>query len=180
MSVRTLSLNHIQEVAQVSVGKAKQLMESCIWCLTASSHGNGVSMEVIEESRSDSYILTWPDAEIDLAATQRSFNQDDATEAGAEAIALLLAIDRTEYTAVQRAVTTTGIDYWLGYRDNSENPFKQAGRLEVSGIFKENETNTVTSRLKRKLKQTLPTDHTFPVYVIIVEFGQPYATMVRK
>src|SRR6185503_18109354 len=166
MSARTLYLNQIQEVTLVSIGKAKQLMESCIWCVTASSHSNGVNMAVIEETRSDSYILTWPDAEIDLAATQRSFNQDDATEGGAEAIALLLAIDRTEYTAVQRAVTTTGIDYWLGYRDNCDNPFKQAGRLEVSGIFKENETNTVTSRLKRKLKQTLPTDHTFPVYVI--------------
>ena len=72
------------------------------------------------------------------------------------------------------------VSYWLGYRDNLDNPFKQAGRLEVSGIFKENETNTVAARLKSKLKQTLPTDHTFPVYVVVVEFGQPYATMVKK
>ncbi len=137
-------------------------------------------MKVIEESCSNSYILSWSDAEIDLEAIRWSFNQDDATEDGAEAIALLLAIDRTEYTAVQRAVTTTGIDYWLGYRDNLDNPFKRAGRLEISGIFNENETNTVAARLKGKLRQTLPTDHTFPVYIVIVEFGQPYATMVKK
>ena len=87
-------------------------METCIWCLAASNHMNGVSMKVIDGSRSDSFILSWPDEEIDLEATRRSFNQDDATEDGAEAIALLLSIDRTDYTAVQRAVTTTGIDYW--------------------------------------------------------------------
>ena len=88
MSVLTLYLDKIQEVAQVSTGKAKQLMETCVWCLTASSHINGVSMKVLEESRSDSYILRWPDAEIDSEATKRRFNQHDATEDGAEAIAL--------------------------------------------------------------------------------------------
>lgn len=180
MSVTTLFLNRIQEVTQISAGKAKQLMETCVWCLAASSHVNGISMKVIEGSRSDSYILSWPDEEIELEATMRSFNQNDATEDGAEAIALLLSIDRTAYTAVERAVTTTGIDYWLGYKDNIDNPFKQAGRLEISGIFKENETNTVAARVKAKLKQTRPTAHTFAVYVVVVEFGQPYATMVKN
>ena len=180
MSGATLYLNRIQEITQVSVGKAKQLMETCVWCLAASSHMNGVSMRTIEENCSDLYILSWPDEEIDLEATQRSFNIDDATEYGAEAIALLISIDRTEYTAVQRAIKTTGIDYWLGYKDNLNNPFKQAGRLEISGIFKETEMNPVSARVKRKLKQTLPTAHTFPVYVIIVEFGEPYATMVKN
>jgi hypothetical protein len=137
-------------------------------------------MKVIEESSNDSYSVRWPDEDIDEEAINRSYNQDDATEDGAEAIALLLSIHRTEYTAVERSTTTTGIDYWLGYKDNLNNPFKRAGRLEMTGIFKESETNTVKSRLKTKLQQTKPTDKTFSVYVVVVEFGQPYATMVKK
>ena len=180
MSGATLYLNKIQEVAQVSAGKARQLWEACVWCLTASGHTNGVTMKVHEEDRSDPCIISWPDDEIDLEAVQRSFNQNDATEDGAEAVALLLLIARTEYTAVHRAGETTGIDYWLGYKENIDNPFKQAGRIEISGIFKENEKNTVAARIKEKLKQTRPTAHTFPVYVVVVEFGQPYATIVKN
>jgi len=89
-------------------------------------------------------------------------------------------MDRTEFEAVERASTTTGIDYWLGYKDNLNNPFERAGRLEVSGILKETVNNTVKMRIQRKLSQTLPTDHMFRVYVVVVEFGKPYATMVMK
>jgi hypothetical protein len=176
----TLQLDKIQEVVQVSTGKAMQLMETCVWCILASKHSNGVTLKVNEERPVDSYIVSWPDAAIDSELINRSYNQDDAAEDGAEAIALLLSILRTNYTAVQRASTSTGIDYWLGYKDNLNNPFEKAGRLEVSGIFAENETNTVKTRIKSKLKQTLPTDNTFSVYVVVVEFSQPYATIVRK
>jgi hypothetical protein len=51
---------------------------------------------------------------LDLEAINRRLNQDDATEEGAEAITLLVAMDRTEFEAVERASTTTGNDYWLG------------------------------------------------------------------
>jgi hypothetical protein len=179
VSAPTFYLDKIQEVAQVSEGKAKKLMETCVWCLAASNHANGVSLQVDDDSTVLSYFLSWP-SKLDLEAIGRSLNQDDATEEGAEAIALLVAVDRTEYTAVERASTSTGIDYWLGYKDNLNNPFKRAGRLEISGILKESETNTVKIRVKRKLAQTLPTDSTFSVYVIVVEFSKPYARMVLK
>lgn len=175
----TLQLNKIQEVAQVSTGKAKQLMDTCVWCLLNRKHANGLTMRVVDGA-DYSYLVTWPDEEIDDEAINRSYNKDDALEDGAEAIAFLVSIDRTAFNAVERAITTTGIDYWLGYKDNPNNPFERAGRLEVSGILAENEGNTVKNRLKIKLKQTAPTDHTFSVYVIVVEFGEPYATMVLK
>jgi hypothetical protein len=175
-----LHLNRIQDVAQISNGKAKQLMETCVWCLLASKHSNGLTLDVKEESATDSYLVSWPNEEIDTELINRSYNQDDSAEDGAEAIALLLSIDRTDYTAVERASTSTGIDYWLGYKDSPNNPFERAGRLEVSGIFAESERNSVKQRVKKKLKQTSPTDNTFSVYVIVVEFSQPYATMVKK
>jgi hypothetical protein len=134
----------------------------------------------VVEGNDHSYLVTWRDDEIDEDAIVRSYNKDDATEAGAEAIAFLVSIDRTPFTAVERAITTTGIDYWLGYKENPNNPFERAGRLEVSGILVENPTNKVSTRVTKKLKQTEPTDHTFPVHIIVVEFSEPYATMVLK
>ena len=180
MTGLTLHLDKIQDVIQVSAGKARHLMETCVWCLLASSHANGVNIRVDEDGASDSYAVSWPDEEVDVPAINISYNQDDATQYGAEAIALLVAIERTEYTAVVRAMTGTGIDYWLGYKDNLNNPFKRASRLEMSGLFKESATNTVKSRVKAKFPQTRPTDHLFSVYIIVVEFGEPYATMVKK
>src|SRR6266498_1250705 len=161
----TLNLDSIQSLVQVSEGKAIQLMETCIWCLSHCDHSNGIRLKVIDREEPYSYIVTWPDERIDMEAVRRSYNRDDAIGDGAEAMAFLISVERTFYTAVERAVTRTGIDYWLGFKERNPNePFHRAGRLEISGIMTENPSNSVSSRIKEKLRQTIPTDHTFPVY----------------
>ncbi len=97
----TLCLDKIQEVVQVSKGKATQLMETCVWCLLHCSHTNGVMLQVMDESAPWLYSITWPDEEIDVEAINRSYNKDDAIEAGAEAVAFLVSVERTAYTAVE-------------------------------------------------------------------------------
>ena len=87
----------------------------------------------------------------------------------------------THFTVIERAVTSTGIDYWLGFKNvNRNHIFHKAARLEISGILAENERNTVTNRIHLKQKQTQPTDHTLPVYIIVVEFSKPWIKMVLK
>lgn len=179
--VPTLSLHRIQDAVQVSEGKAKHLMETCVWALLHCNHRNGVRLKVVDGKDTGFYVVRWQEDDLDEEAVRRSYNRDDATEYGAEAVALLISIDRTPYDAIERAITTKGIDYWLGFKNRKPNePFHRAGRLEISGIMTETPTNSVRGRLKTKLPQTRPTDHTFPVYIIVVEFGQPYATMVLK
>jgi hypothetical protein len=180
-SMPTLSLDSIQQIAQVSDGKAKHLKETCIWALAHCNHSNGVRLRVVHGEYSAFHFVRWQEEGIDHQALLRSYNRDDATQFGAEALALLISINRTEYDAIERAITTTGVDYWLGFKNRNPNePFHRAGRLEISGIMTETPTNTVKARLRAKLPQTRPTDHTFPVYIIVVEFSQPYATMVLK
>lgn len=177
----SLQLDRIQDVVQVSEGKALRLMETCVLCLLDNDHANGVPLEVLDSSESVFYAVVWPESRVNVEAIRRSYNQDDAIEDGAEAIALLLSIERTTYTSVERASTKTGIDYWLGFRNSDPNsPFHRAGRLEISGIMSENPRNKVGTRVNVKLNQTKPTDNTFPVYVVVVEFSKPYATMVLK
>jgi len=178
----TVYLNLIKEYAQLSSGKAKMLMETCVWSLQHTGHKNGVQLALDYDNNQFLYHVAWSEDEIDLDAVMRSYNQNDATEYGAEAIAILISMDRTQYNLIYRAITSTGIDYWLGFRNNNpNNPFERAARLEISGIIRETSSNSVDKRLKEKLQQTYPTHHTgLPVFVVIVEFGKPQAKMIGK
>jgi len=156
-------------------------MEACVWCLLNQNHANGVKLKVVGNDKENLfYEIYWPE-NIETETIFRSYNQDDATQFGAEAIAFLLVREYTKFTVIERAVTSTGIDYWLSFKNvNKNHLFHRAARLEISGILAENPGNTVTSRINLKLKQTQPTDHTFPVYIIVVDFSKPWAKMVLK
>jgi hypothetical protein len=176
-----LHLDQLQQIAKITPGKAQSLLECCVWCLDNCEHTNGVNLDVRYDKHRYSYSLQWDETLIDKIHLHSSYNENDATEWGAEAIALPLSLQQTEYTAVLRATSFTGIDYWLGHTtEDPNNPFNKSCRLEISGILKENHTNKVDRRVKIKTNQTKPTDHLTPVYVVVVEFGQPFARMVFK
>jgi hypothetical protein len=159
-------------------------MEACVWCLKECGHENGTELKVIDDQNEPCfYKVTWPKSQIDMEAIIRAYNKDDGPEYGAVAIALLLIREKTDFTAIHRAVSRTGIDYWLGYKKSSKNQiFKwENARLEVSGILKQSSTNKVKYRISKKIKQTKQSDHiSFPAYVIVVEFSQPIAEMVKR
>ncbi len=169
-------------IPALTENKASMLKESCVWCLTKCEHSNGIIIESLFCDRSDCYCVIWDDDNINLHNIFRAYNSDDAIEFGAEAIALLLIKEHTPYTAIERAVKGTGIDYWLGYKsDNATILFsKTDARLEITGILKERGANTIKNRIKRKMKQTEASDHTFPVYISVIEFSGPKAEMIMK
>jgi hypothetical protein len=161
--------------------KASMLKEACIWCLTKCEHINGVQITCDVCDDLGCYSIKW-DNGIDLNGILLAYNLDDAVEFGAEALALLLIREKTSFTAIRRAVKPSGIDYWLGYKNESSNSlFSMAdARLEISGIFREKGSNNIKNRIKLKLKQTEASDHLFPVFISIIEFGHPKAETVRK
>jgi len=55
--------------------------------------------------------------------------------------------------------------------------YNHSGCLEVAGIRLETENNTVKKKLNEKLKRLEKYKHDFsiPTYIIVVEFGKPYA-----
>lgn len=171
-----LNLDLIREASRITARKAGYLKESCIWCLLSCQHTNGVHLRVINGAIENTYIVFWNSEPFDTEELNRSYNEDDAVEHGAEAIALLLSSKVTCYDAVQRATRTTGIDYWLGFKSaHPDKPFQSAARLEVSGILCEKHGNTVRDRAKEKMNQTRQSGNSLPVYVIVVEFTRPYA-----
>ena len=72
------------------------------------------------------------------------------------------------------------IDYYLVPKDKQDDVliFNHAARLEVSGILRQNEGNTVDQRLNRKIKR-LKSATGMSTFIAIVEFGQPWSKMVR-
>ena len=125
MACSTVSELHLHTLGSgipaLASNKAGQRMEACVWCLLECKHSNGVSMIVTENKINQQYRILWKDEDIDRDELSRSYNKDDGPEHGAEAIALLLIRERTDYTAIKRAVKTTGIDYWLGYNNTFAN-----------------------------------------------------------
>ena len=52
--------------------------------------------------------------------------------------------------------------------------------MEVSGIGKETESNTINKRINVKLKQVKKLrDKNLPTYVVVIEFGSPKAKIVN-
>ena len=177
-----LNLNSLHNgIPALSQGKAEMLKETCIWCLDECNHHNGVTIRVQNGEKKEKLPICWEEESVDKETIKRTYNKKDAIEYGAEAVSFLLIRDCTEYTAIRRASTGTGIDYWLGNKKTTgNNIFNNTARLEVSGILEETSSNSIQRRVKEKLKQTAPTDHTFPVFISVIEFSEPQAEMVLK
>ena len=146
-------------------------------CFEDQNHLNGVGLEVngtyqakyqvFWQPVTDQVLHCWNDAEF-------------TTEQGAYGVAILLMIDLTEYTVIERSRRGSGFDYWLGEKDDKGLPFQNAARLEVSGI-RSGDDSSVKARANQKMKQVSPTDATkLPAYVVVVEFGRPLSQVAKK
>ena len=101
----------------------------------------------------------------------------EAANYGACAFAVLLVRELTPLMVVERACIGTGVDYWLGEKDQL--PFQKKARLEVSGINQGTES-AINARVKKKLAQTAPSDGKLPAYIVVVEFSRPTSHVVKK
>jgi hypothetical protein len=151
--------------------------EACMVCLHRNNHADGVLLELHGDNKA-TISLVWEDHFDDQ--TDRAWqDQEYTTEHGAICISVMLIKKCTDYTIIERSRKSTGFDYWLGKKD--EIPFQNSARLEISGIFKETEQNTIGKRLKIKKKQTNQSDETrLPAYISIIEFGKPQAIFAKK
>jgi hypothetical protein len=94
----------------------------------------------------------------------------EATEYGACGVGILVALNLTNSLQVERSVKSTGIDYWVGTRNERRGIFQRSARLEISGIL-EGDASKIASRLQRKFVQIERSRQTgLPAYVVIIDF----------
>lgn len=158
------------------------LAEAAAICLHMNGYKSGVKLKVEGEVK-DTLVIEWNDKITDDVLN--SWNDTrEATEFGATALAILLLLQCTDFTYFIRAFQGTGIDYWLGkgkYTGKVLPTGDRKGRLEISGILKQSKGNTINMRINQKKKQSKQTDDTeLPVYIVVVEFSQPKAKIIKK
>lgn len=181
-------------VLGLAAGKAQYQFECCVWIMMEQGRGNNESLWVIEGSAGDDfgrsfikdkntpkehYTILWENESVDVHDVRNSIDYDAAAELGAEAIALLLAVERTEHNGIQRARKRGGYDYWIGKRDG--HLFQQKVRLEVSGIGKG--MKKLPGRVKEKLLQVSKSDEHLRMFagcVIVIEFDKLFAAIIWK
>jgi len=152
------------------------LSEASATCLVSQNHQLGVEMSVLGSKKAQ-FKIFW-DNTIRTQEFSAWNDEQELTEYGACGIAIILVLELTGYTVIQRAKKGTGVDYWLGYKDSSL-PFENSARLEVSGIMT-GDDKEIKGRVKKKTKQTEPSDGLLPAYVVVVEFSKPLSHLVQK
>lgn len=148
------------------------LAEAVSYCLYKSGHESGVFLVSNDEEKK--IRINW-DRELskDIESTWK--DEQELVEFAAAGIALPLALLLTSYTDIQRAKKGSRADFWLGRKDENGFPILEA-LLEVSGIMKENDGNTIKTRVTQKKRQIKKTPYgNLPAYVIVIEFSQPKA-----
>jgi hypothetical protein len=150
------------------------LAQACAVCLDNQNHVSGVLLTVTG-SFSEDFELYW-EATSDLIKLGWK-DEKETVSMGACGLAVLLIRELTTYAVIERACIGTGIDYWLGHKN--ELPFQKKARLEVSGISKGSESR-IQTRVKEKIDQTKPSDGELSAYIVVVEFSRPVAQVVKK
>jgi len=156
------------------------VMESCIFCLNSQNHTSGAELIPFDHIknifREKSRIIWNTEISSDFFKTYK--DEKRTTDWGAMCIALMLVPQTTEYNDFEVSATNNGFDFWLA-NDGDELDF--SARLEISGIRKENEGNTIKSRISQKLKQTDKSDNLgLQAYIAIIEFGKPQVALIKK
>ncbi|MHB8808884.1 MAG: hypothetical protein ACYC9M_02570 [Desulfobulbaceae bacterium] len=159
----------------ISPAFGQYLAEAGAVCLESQGHTNGREL-FVQGMLSRNYALRWPEVTDQM---ERCLNDPEvATEHGAVGIAVLLMKSLIGYAVIQRSRKGTGFDYWLG--NETDMPFQNKARLEISGIRNGNQ-KSVKTRVREKLTQTEVSDETkLPAYVVVVEFGQPVAEVGQR
>ena len=144
-------------------------------CLENRGHTSGETILQVDGYIDAAYVLGWPEVTEQVSRTWADLHE--ATEIGAEGIAILLVRRELGYSTVERAALGTHIDRWLGHESDAPY-FQRKARLEVSGILRD-EGGEVNRRLNSRLDRLDLTDNHLPAYVVIIEFDSPIARVGR-
>jgi hypothetical protein len=139
-------------------------------CLTDCQHGSPCGLTV-----DGGHSATLPLAFVEAGAADiRSWNdQEEATQQGAYAVAILLMRRLDNLTVIERSRRGTHFDWWLGLA-NSEPLFQDKVCLEVSGIRVGSEAG-ISARVAEKWDRfgAGPAGDVARRRVVVVEYSRP-------
>lgn len=159
----------------ITRGQGRYLAEAASVCIDHQGHPLNAPLVVVGEFRVTFELRR---LRVHDQMSRALADLKEATEFGAEAIGILLVEELTQYRAVYRAVTSTGVDYWLA--DKEDENLAWTARLEASGTLAGGERER-KKRVRQKLRQTERSDDRgIPALVVVVEFGELVAEVAKK
>lgn len=146
------------------------LQENAIVALHKANHLSPAKMTLTGIANKD-IELAWTDSVNQQMLNSYNDERENA-EFAAAGISALLTPYLTDYTIISRARIGWGFDFWLG-QENS--PLFMAV-LEVTGMNKETQHNSMTKRIAEKRSQVRASDILkLPQYISVVELSTPKA-----
>ncbi|EKD71515.1 MAG: hypothetical protein ACD_46C00175G0002 [uncultured bacterium] len=174
--METIVINDLTKIKSLTDNMINALIEAGVYCLEDSKHLSGINTK-LKGDKTDDYEIKWNSSCNKLAVFSWG---EEVIEWAAVAISILVATKITGYTAVERAMRGTGIDYWLGNFDDRALIFEQKERLEISGI-KKGDDSAIKQRVNNKKKQTNQSASSKkPAHVLVVEFSRPEVNYAKN
>ena len=169
---------HLSETLDRSFSEV--MFKACIVCFDSQNHRTGVSIAKYEDANNlyaGNLNINWQ-TEITPPLTNTFNDINRTTDYGAMCIALILALNLSDYSYFMTSKTGTGFDFWL---TNDPYGVNFEARLEISGIRTGSSTNNIKLRQKLKEKQLKQSDHLgLSTFISITEFSNPEALFLSK
>ena len=156
--------------------------KTAIVALLKSGHQSGVKLNLTGAIEED-FELVWQE-KMTEEELQEYVEIKQVCSTGAVGISLLIAKELFGFQRFKEALQGTGIDFWLERKTSKstiERPFIAEARLEISGIFKENKSNTINMRIGQKRKQmSIENESSLEGWISVVEFQTPKSKFIKK
>lgn len=176
----TLTLERLKQgIDGISEGFGMYMAECAAYMFMVTNHKSGVAMKIKTENQKLNAKVEWEISRSrDLDKSMR--DEQRPTDFGAMGVAVLSALELTDYHAFETSRKGEGVDFWVLKDADDELDFSQSIRVEVSGIKSETSSNTLQQRFNRKNKQRTQSDHTgTDAYISITEFSTPKSVFVK-
>lgn len=186
--MKDLSLDSLRTgLTVITADSAGYFIENCKVCLHLQHHQSGVTLHIFYDKQEFKFRLVWQ-GEV-TEAMLRAWRREDKrnTEVGAIAVVMLLLPQITTYYAIESAGYGTGMDYVLVDQPTDDTLIfnHAAAFLEITGIAKETQANSINDRIsdkKTRINRVKEKDANtlsgLPTIIACVEFGTPLARIV--
>lgn len=166
-----LQLSDLQKgMPGISPVEGAFLQENAVVALHKANHHTPTKMFLSGIANKDIQ-LSWEDS-VNQQMLNSYNDEKENAEFAAAGISALLTPHLTDYTIISRARIGWGFDFWLGQEDS---PLFMAV-LEVTGMNKETQHNSMTKRIAEKRSQVKASDILkLPQYISVVELSTPKA-----
>ena len=182
-SAIVLNLNHLTtDIPALTGSYAGYIREAIVMCFNHHAHDSGVFCVIRDfDAMLATARIVWSTEY--SGRIGRAFGAlAKAAELAGEGIAFLTILNLTEYTIIERSHVGSGVDFWLGYKDEATaSIFRRAARLEVKGRTELPSAGAIRQVARQAVEQTRQSDHTrLPAYIIVSEFSRPIVYMVQR